>query len=295
MKRKSIIALSLAGILLSSTAYAAVNGTYKGYQIVNVNVDGKTIYGDVPAILLGDRTMVPIKFVSEAMGATVSWDQNTFTAHVTSKHNTNFTLDTKRTEFHQTSPEMDVYYPQFSGMENTALQQKINDMLKNTAMFDTKSEIYQELHSYSCDYSISYQKGNIVSILFDSYTDTGGVHGMPNKVTLNINLATGDTYELKDFVNLNSNTYVKLTDLLKKKDYDHILGSLGEWEGFNKNTVYDMNLEYDGIAIKFPPYEFAAYAAGYLTYHISWNELQQLGILNTDGAAWKALEFSYNY
>jgi hypothetical protein len=289
MKKRSIIALTLTGFLLSGTAYAAVNGMYKGYKIVNVKVDGNTIVGDVPAVLLDDRTMVPLRFVSEAMGGSVSWDEKTQTASVTSKPSTNYTLLTKQDEFHQASPKIDVYYPEFTGLADKTVQQKINDTLKSAAMLDTNTTAFQYLQSYYCDYSIAYQKGNIVSIVFDSYVDTGGAHGMPNKFTLNINLATGETYQLKDFLNLNSDAYSKLTDLIKKKDHDHTLDTFGPWEGFNEKTGYDMNLEYGGIAIKFPPYEFASFAQGFLTYHLSWNELQQLGILNKDGAAWKSL------
>lgn len=38
---------------------------------------------DVPARLVNNRTMVPLRFVSEAMGATVEWDPTTKTATVT--------------------------------------------------------------------------------------------------------------------------------------------------------------------------------------------------------------------
>jgi len=45
-------------------------------------VDGKEITLDVPARLVNDRTMVPLRFVSEALGAQVSWDAKTNTATV---------------------------------------------------------------------------------------------------------------------------------------------------------------------------------------------------------------------
>ncbi len=39
-----------------------------------VNVDSVRVPVDVPAQIIGGRTMVPLRFISEIMGATVSWD-----------------------------------------------------------------------------------------------------------------------------------------------------------------------------------------------------------------------------
>jgi len=70
------IVLLLVGGLLFAAGY------YKGYQTVTVVVDGKVIEGDVPAIIIDGRTMVPIRFVSEALGAKVTWDGSTMTASI---------------------------------------------------------------------------------------------------------------------------------------------------------------------------------------------------------------------
>jgi len=46
------------------------------------SVDGREVWLDAPPILLGERTMVPLRFVSENLGATVRWDGATRTAYV---------------------------------------------------------------------------------------------------------------------------------------------------------------------------------------------------------------------
>ena len=38
-------------------------------------VNGKTVSFDTAAVLQNDRTMVPVRFISEALGAKVSWNQ----------------------------------------------------------------------------------------------------------------------------------------------------------------------------------------------------------------------------
>lgn len=52
-----------------------------GNNIAKVN--GEEVELDVPAMLAGDRTVVPLRFVSERSGATVEWDEATRTASIT--------------------------------------------------------------------------------------------------------------------------------------------------------------------------------------------------------------------
>lgn len=42
-------------------------------------VDGRPIYLDVPPQIFRDRTMVPVRFIAQAFGATVGWDGQTRT------------------------------------------------------------------------------------------------------------------------------------------------------------------------------------------------------------------------
>lgn len=86
--KRMLVWITVAAVLLalvSGVALAAGKwGTYQGYSIVRVMVDGKEVKGDVPAFLMtGDRTMVPVRFVSEALGATVTWDGANETAVIT--------------------------------------------------------------------------------------------------------------------------------------------------------------------------------------------------------------------
>lgn len=51
-----------------------------GKQVTRVN--GKSLLLDVPPEIKGERTFVPLRFVAEALGAKVSWDEVTQTAGV---------------------------------------------------------------------------------------------------------------------------------------------------------------------------------------------------------------------
>ena len=84
MKKRAIVVLVLLSTILAGTAYAAVNGYFSGYPIVNVKVNGQEVKGDTPAINFNGRTMVPLAFVGNALGANVTWDAATETAVVSS-------------------------------------------------------------------------------------------------------------------------------------------------------------------------------------------------------------------
>lgn len=86
MKRLRFPVLVLCIALIAGTAVYAVpgalHGAFEGFPIVRVVVNGVAVQGDVPAINFRGRTMVPVRFVSEALGATVGWDAATWTASI---------------------------------------------------------------------------------------------------------------------------------------------------------------------------------------------------------------------
>ncbi len=56
------------------------------YEYTSVlNADKTEITSDVAPIILNDRTMLPIRVIAEALGATVYFDEATWTTHITTK------------------------------------------------------------------------------------------------------------------------------------------------------------------------------------------------------------------
>lgn len=84
-KRLTVISL-LCGLIITSlflTSVAAATGTDANVQEgVNLVVDGKALQPDVPAQIINDRTMVPIRFVVEALGLNVVYVDTTRTVVV---------------------------------------------------------------------------------------------------------------------------------------------------------------------------------------------------------------------
>jgi hypothetical protein len=61
------------------------NGTTLLLQIGNRTavVNGKPVQMDVPATIMNGRTMLPVRFVSEHLGADVQWEELTKTVTIT--------------------------------------------------------------------------------------------------------------------------------------------------------------------------------------------------------------------
>lgn len=70
----------------TQTVISAMGTKICALQINNENmyVSGEEVKLDVPAKIIGDRTLVPLRAISEAYGCEVDWDDNTRTVTVSS-------------------------------------------------------------------------------------------------------------------------------------------------------------------------------------------------------------------
>jgi len=83
-----VLLIALIGTLLlfSGPALAqSLHGLYNGFTIARLVIDGREIASDVPPIIMDGRTLVPIRVISESLGADVIWDGTTYTVTVESK------------------------------------------------------------------------------------------------------------------------------------------------------------------------------------------------------------------
>lgn len=81
---------ALSADVLYDAATRSIKAT-KGSTVVQLQlgsrtalIDGRTVYLDVPADTVGGRTMVPLRFVSESLGADVKWSGATKTVVINS-------------------------------------------------------------------------------------------------------------------------------------------------------------------------------------------------------------------
>ncbi|MBQ4159485.1 MAG: copper amine oxidase N-terminal domain-containing protein [Clostridia bacterium] len=75
--KKGVVAVLLCVIMLLGV-FTGIIGHAEGNN-VSVVVNGQALYFDVPPQIISGRTMVPLRAIFEALGATVSWDVATKT------------------------------------------------------------------------------------------------------------------------------------------------------------------------------------------------------------------------
>ncbi|MBE7052676.1 MAG: hypothetical protein E7391_00170 [Ruminococcaceae bacterium] len=80
---------------ITKTATGVLGETKIEIQINNkvAKVNGKDITLDVPAQIVNSRTLVPVRFISESLGAKVDWDGNTKTVIITTSSGNVMTFD----------------------------------------------------------------------------------------------------------------------------------------------------------------------------------------------------------
>jgi len=85
--KKFVIGLVI-GIIRPTTITAIAS------QGISIYVNGNLIQSDVPAFVQNGRTMVPLRFVAEALGAQVKWDDATQSIYITTQQNQQSTTTT---------------------------------------------------------------------------------------------------------------------------------------------------------------------------------------------------------
>lgn len=101
-KLRKAIALTLTFGIISSTAVMAQNE-------IKVYVDEKQVEFDVKPIIYEERTLVPLRAIFEALGAEVTWNQDTKTASAVRGDDTvSITIDSKQLFKNNKAVELDV-------------------------------------------------------------------------------------------------------------------------------------------------------------------------------------------
>ncbi|MCL4439707.1 MAG: copper amine oxidase N-terminal domain-containing protein, partial [Firmicutes bacterium] len=83
MKRICVIGVLsvLLSLLLCASVLASAE-TFAGFPVVKLMVNGQLKEPTSPVIIIDGRTYVPLRFVSESLGAKVDWDDVTGTVKI---------------------------------------------------------------------------------------------------------------------------------------------------------------------------------------------------------------------
>jgi len=183
--------------------------------------------------------------------------------------------------------KVDMVFPLIQGVKDTQVEEKINQTIQKDVhnfkeMLQTESEKYLqgakeegwEIRKYEAftDYTIHYQKDDLLSLSVFYYSYTLGAHGHTLQCAYNFNLVNGEE--------------ILLSDILKeKKDYVGIINQeikrqieLNPQEYFSEWSVFQSISEEqpfylieNGIVVYFGLYEIAPYASGIRYFNIPYS------------------------
>ena len=183
--------------------------------------------------------------------------------------------------------EINIRYPQLSGLADKDKQESVNELIRKDALKDI--EQYQtENGTLEINYKVSFQGENLLSIQYIVYSSfPGATHPNHNFYTTNINLKNASRVRLADVVKINDSFVAefkkgsKYTDPIR--DADQELQTLLE-DNINALTAAEI-MDADGLSGDTPYYSYftkealgigieVPYAVGgYALYEISYQEI----------------------
>lgn len=170
MKKKILIMTLMGTMFVGGVVFGdALNGTYRGFPIAKLFINGNEINNEVPAIIVDGNTLVPLRVISNALGQDISWDGNTQTVYVGSKSNNQITTNSNGS----TVQTGDNGYYQFIGVNNynSGFVSHVAGQIKN----------------------ISGNKSSFIQVTVTLFDANGGVVGTNSAYVQPLSLENGET------------------------------------------------------------------------------------------------------
>lgn len=268
-----LLSVSVIGYADTSTSAAGSAATLK---TVPVSIEGKILQNT--AVETGGTLFLPLRVVCEALGYSVEWSREGWSAAVKTpdKNNRSYSDETKLLT--------NIQYPYFT-LADLAAADKINAVILadvEAAEKEAKDNLadYGEYQSPNrseiyFNYKIAYQQGDVLSVVLWDYQYYGGAHGSTRQITHTFDLKTGAEYTLADLMKADSGYVSYISDTIKQDIVKAGMedAQLTKFESIAGNQSYYLSDE--GLVIYFQQYEYFPYAAGIMEYTIPYADLNQ--------------------
>lgn len=157
------------------------------------------------------------------------------------------------------------------------------------SLFSDWHNVRHEFSGYAVPWEIKlnsrllYQDREITSVFANTYSYTGGAHGLPLITNANFYNASGQRIFLNDVITDQDEFKILLLAQLKQQyeiPFEESLLQHGFYVSDEDFPISDnFGFSTDGIRIVYNPYEIAPYAKGFFIVDISYNKLKELDLL----------------
>ncbi|PQP83954.1 hypothetical protein C0Q44_04820 [Paenibacillus sp. PCH8] len=268
-----------------SYAVTAANNTMTvslmdGEPSVRIN----NYYPQVDAKLINGRLYIPFSAMRDYLGVQGNWDGKTKTLTLSKVKQNSVKVKAATVSVTVKNAEVDVQYPQVSGLASKEAETAINKVLKDevdayVAGFKKQTAEFggataNRPYGFESSYVVTYNEKGVLGLITQRYEDYAGAHGMTYRTGHTFALDTGKELKLDDVLQNNKS----MRETLGKKVGEQLKARGGYLEGYKGlNKDQDFYVTPTGVVVFFQLYEYTAYAEGFPEMPFTYKELLAKG------------------
>jgi len=271
-------------------------------------LNGEEVTMEATPFIMDGRTMIPVRFVSEAMDCRVDWIPGYLIEYgapnrvsISSSYpvplpseNASIAVEIQSeikvlgvSEDYEYVNRYDVMYPIFSNMKDSEFEKALNDKFQADfleikafadEMYDDQmnnDDGYLWTAAYDSTFTVATDSENLLSLVEDSYNYTGGAHGMPYMTGINIDFKNSKLLTIQDILKEDIDAEQRLIDRLiaimgeNEEEFEYV-------EKPEELLEYSFYFKDGNLMIFYPPYHLSSYARGFVFFEIPLTELTEL-------------------
>lgn len=177
-----------------------------------------------------------------------------------------------------------IYYPQVVGLQNTNVQQSINQSIFQLVQFLVQQQYQQQgadaFMEMIGSFEIKTNERNILSLSLSNYAFAyQHANGLTIMRSLIFDIDTGKSYNLKDLFKPGSNYVDVLSQIVQRQINERNIQLLGKFPGISPDQYF--YIADKTLVLYFQPIEITAHYVGFPMFPISVYEIQD--IIDEDG------------
>lgn len=275
---------------------------------ITAYINNKKTLMDTAPIIVAGRTLVPLRFVGEALNCRVDWKESRIVnGHAepnkcivasqipikmasgdasisTSAFKNGKVIDVSDSKGKKISIGYDIMMPQFSNMQNTQFQKTLNDKF-NLYSADLKSIVdvypqFQKLDKENYTYTVWYsyeiksERKGFLSMIAESFIpNVSNMEGNPSMEGINIDFTKSKILTLSDLFKSDSDYKTvllkKINDLQSSAAYKDVNSNIKHLPSKGTNFY----IQNDNLVIYYDTLDIADYSRGFVEFAIPLNQL----------------------
>lgn len=238
---------------------------------------------DMQARIMNNRLYVPVNVLKNYVGINAAWDASSRTVSLTKSPLNPISIQAVSLwKADSGKMSINLNYPQLTGEQPgvAAINAVLKKYVEQTAA-DVKQQIKEagepvanRPYDFDNSWVVTYNEKGYVSLMIESYSDTGGAHGSTIRKAFTFSLADGKQLGLGEVLKANPR-YKKVLNKKLRKQVPIREGYLGGFKELPDQP--DFYVTGTKIIIFFQQSEYTAYAAGFPEFSFTFKKLLPAG------------------